>query len=134
MIKISKKSQYGLRAMLFLAKNYNPLGGAKQVCSTKRISKEEGIPFDFLEKIISKIEKADLVKSKKGISGGYFLSRPPKKINVREIISVLDENQKTVDCQACIKSGSCSAQNVWQKLEESFNKTLNSITLAQLIK
>lgn len=120
--------------MLFLAKNYNPLGGAKQVCSTKRISKEEGIPFDFLEKIISKIEKANLVKSKKGVSGGYFLSRSPKKINVKEIMSVLEGSEKTVNCEACIKSGSCSAQNVWQKLDDSFSKTLKSITLAELIK
>jgi Rrf2 family protein len=134
MIKISKKSQYGLRAMLFLAKNYDPFGGAKQVCSTKKISKEEGIPFDFLEKIISKIERADLVKSKKGILGGYFLAKSPKKINVREVISVLEDNIKSVDCGLCSKLETCSAKNVWQKLDASFNKTLNSITLAELIK
>lgn len=134
MIKISKKSQYGLRAMVCLAKHYNPPAGGKEVCSTKTISEIEGIPFDFLEKIISQLEKAKLVKGKKGVQGGYILSMPPKKISVKDIISVLEENKKPVNCALCARIKKCSAKNVWSKLNDSLNKTLNSIKLSDLVK
>lgn len=116
--------------MVQLAKNYK----AKQICSTREISKKEGISFDFLEKIISQLEKAKLVKGKKGIGGGYVLSRLPSRINVSDIVSVLEENKKPVDCIFCKRSKKCSAKNVWSKLEKALNKTLKSITLKDLIK
>jgi Rrf2 family protein len=130
MIKISKKSQYGLRAMVFLAKYYKK----KEVCSTKTISLKEGVPFDFLEKIISKLEKAKLVEGRKGVLGGYILSKSPKKISVYDIVSVLEENKKPVNCDCCNRIKKCSAKNVWAKLENSLNKTLKSVTLIDLIK
>jgi len=129
MIKISKKSQYGLRAMVCLAMHYRK----KQVCSTKLISEIEGIPFDFLEKIISQLEKAKLVKGKKGVQGGYILSISPKKISVNDVVSVLEENKKPVNCALCVRIKKCSAKNVWAKLNDSLNKTLNSIKLSDLI-
>ena len=130
MIKISKKSQYGLRAMVCLAKHYKN----KKVCSTKTISDKEEIPFDFLEKIISRLEKAKLVKGKKGVYGGYLLSCSPNRISVKDIVSVLEENKKLVNCALCSKLKRCSAKNVWLKLDNALNKTLKAITLKDLIK
>ena len=77
-MQISKKSQYGLRALVYLAKE----ASSDTVCSIKEISKAEDIPFDFLEKILSELEKEDLVKAKKGAQGGYFLNKKPKQITV----------------------------------------------------
>lgn len=130
MIKVSKKSQYGLRAMVLLAKNYK----FKKVLSTKFISKEEGIPFDFLEKIISQMEKAGLVAGKKGVQGGYILSRLPSKITVNDIVSILEGKESTVNCALCGRSQKCLTKNVWRKIDIAIDKTLNSITLATLIK
>jgi len=62
-MKISKKSQYGLRAMVYLAKNF----GKKKRLSLKEISEKENIPFDFLEKIMSQLEKVKLVLSSKNV-------------------------------------------------------------------
>ncbi len=134
MIKVSKKSQYGLRAMVLLAKNYNDPKGAPQVLSTKIISEKEGIPFDFLEKIILQMEKSGLVKSKKGVQGGYILSRSPGKISTNDIVFVLEGKESTVDCSFCGKSKKCLTKNVWKKIDRAINKTLKSITLADLIK
>ena len=120
--------------MVYLAKNHNSLPGQKKVFSVKTISEKEGIPFDFLEKIISKLEKEKLVKGKKGIRGGYVLSRSPNKINVKDIVSILEENKKLVNCMLCARLKKCSAKNVWLKLDDSLNKTLKSITLKDLIK
>lgn len=114
--------------MVFLARNYKD----KKICSTKAISQKEGIPFDFLEKIISKLEKNKLVKGKKGVSGGYILSRMPGKIRVKDIIDALEGKNPIVSCLFCGKSGKCSAKNVWQKVDQSLDKTLSSIKLSKI--
>jgi Rrf2 family protein len=129
MLTVSKKSQYGLRAMVLLAKNYEN----GKVLSTKLISEQEGIPFDFLEKIVSKLEKAKLIKGKKGVQGGYILSKKPNQISAKDIVFVLEENKKPVDCSLCGKQGACLSKNVWAQVEYSLSKTLESITLGKLI-
>jgi Rrf2 family protein len=130
MIKVSKRAQYGLRAMVCLAKSHK----SKQVLSAKTISEKEGIPFDFLEKIIHKLADIGLVKAKKGVAGGYILSKSPKKISANDVVSVLEDNKKTVDCALCGRKAKCLTKNVWSKVEKALNKTLESITLADLIR
>ncbi len=125
-MKISKKTQYGLRAMVYLAKT-------KKVTSLKNISEKEIIPFDFLEKIMSQLEKGKLVIAKKGIQGGYILSKKPEKINAKNIVEVL-ENTTAVDCSLCSISGKCLTKSVWRKIDTAIGKTLKSITLSTLIK
>ena len=126
---ISKKVQYGLRAMVFLARNYRN----KKFFSIKAISEKEKIPFSFLEKIIEKLEKSKLVKAKKGVQGGYVLSKPLARINVRDIIFALEGKVQLVDCCFCNKYKRCASKNVWLKLEKAFDKTLKEITLKKLI-
>jgi len=136
-MRISKKTQYGLRAMVYLADVFEK----DRVFSLREISKEEDISFDYLEKIISKLEKNKLVKSKRGIKGGYCLARHPKKIKVGEIIKILEETIAPVKCIArekekkyhCPRKKICKTITVWKKVQDSLNTTLNSITLADLI-
>ncbi len=130
MIKVSKRAQYGLRAMVCLAKSYK----SKQILSTKKISEKEGIPFEFLEKIILQLEKAKLVEGKKGVMGGYMLSIPPKMISTNDIVSVLENNKKPVDCTMCGRSKECLTKDVWSKVDFALNKTLTQIKLSDLIK
>ena len=137
-MRISKKTQYGLRAMAFLADVFKK----DKVFSLREISKKEDISFDYLEKIISKLEKNRLVKSKRGIKGGYCLARHPRKIKVGEIIKILEETIAPVKCLViekenkykCPRKKVCKTISVWQKVQDSLNSTLNSITLADLIK
>jgi len=124
--------------MVYLA---NPRLKGK-VCPSKNISKDEVIPFDFLEKILAKLEKAGLIKAKKGAKGGYFLAKSPKNIKVGEIIKTLEGTIAPVFCVAkeenkrfiCPRREICLAKNLWLKLQRSLTSTLNSITLADLIK
>ena len=74
--------------MVYLAKK-----DGKEFFSLKDISEKEGIPFDFLEKIMSLLEKEKLVKSKKGVLGGYVLAKTPKKITAKDIVAVLENTQ-----------------------------------------
>jgi len=84
-MKISKKAQYGLRAMVYLAKN------KERVVSLKEIAESEKISVDFLEKIIKDLHEAKLVKSKKGAGGGYLLAKKAEKIYAGEIVEILED-------------------------------------------
>ncbi|MDO8435877.1 MAG: Rrf2 family transcriptional regulator [bacterium] len=134
MLKISTKSQYGLRALVYLAIS------KEKINSLRTISKKEGISFDYLEKILSRLEKTGLVKARKGVLGGYFLAKHPKKIKISEILKVLEGDTFLVKCIGadkkfhCIRARKCLAKNLWRKIQDSINSTLNSITLADLIK
>ncbi len=109
----------------------------KEFRSLREISEQEHISFDYLEKICSKLEKAGLVKSKKGIQGGYSLARSPKRIKVGEIMRSLEKKMVLVECmgsgEVCPRKNSCKSINVWRKLQDSMEKTINSITLYDLI-
>jgi len=132
MLKISTKSQYGLRAMVYLAKC------KKDICPLKLISKEEGISFDYLEKILSRLEKNGLVMAKKGVQGGYFLAKKPSKIRISEIISSLEDSRGLVRCtvkgKSCPMARKCLAKSFWFKIQKTLDSALSSITLADLIK
>lgn len=133
-MKISKKAEYGLMAMIFLAKNpVRKSGGG--IFSLRDISAETKTSFVFLEKIFSRLEKAGLVMGIKGGRGGYVLAKNPKKINANDIVSLLDGSpEKIVNCSRCSKKGNCTTKTVWAKVEVALRKTLSAITLADLIK
>lgn len=115
--------------MVYLAKH----SSEDKVCPIKEISEKENIPFDYLEKIVSELEKAGLVKAKKGVQGGYFLTKKPKKITAGEIVRVL-ESTVPVSCAGCQMARICSTKNVWEKVQDSLDSTLDSMTLDDLIK
>ncbi len=130
-MKISKKSQYGLRALVFLGLNKN------KILSLRFISEKEKIPFNYLEKISSQLEKKGLVNSKKGVQGGYSLAVSPEKIKIGEIIKALDGEIVLVECVGtknnCALKKSCKTINAWLKIQKSLEKTINSINLKDLI-
>jgi len=128
-MQVSKKAQYGIRAMIYLARN----SSKDKVCSLKEISKKEDIPFDFLEKIMAELEKAGLVKAKKGAHGGYFLFKKANKIKAGDIIRTL-ENVVPVGCMGCPKAMGCSSKVLWDEVQGSLDSALDSNTLADLIK
>lgn len=124
-MQISKKSQYGLRAMVCLAKN-------KKIMTIKDVSKNETIPFEFLGKIFLNLEKKGLVKAKQGIGGGYMLAKPASKITAKDIVGALEETT-SVDCSFCGMAKHCASKSVWGKIDKSIEKTLKSIKLSSLI-
>lgn len=105
----------------------------KKLSPLKEISKKERIPFDYLEKILSELERAGLVRAKKGVQGGYFLTKEPEKTTVGEVVRVL-ESTVPVSCVGCQMARICSTKSVWQKVQDSLDSTLDSVTLKDLIK
>jgi Rrf2 family protein len=82
---LSKKSQYAFKALTYLAEKYD--GGPVLI---SEISKKKKIPLKFLENILLELKKAGILDSKKGRGGGYFLKKEPSKINVANVIRLVN--------------------------------------------
>ncbi|MFT4025169.1 MAG: Rrf2 family transcriptional regulator [Flavihumibacter sp.] len=82
---ISRKTQYGLKALSYLAKQPD-----NHPVLIADISDEKKIPIKFLENILLDLRKAGLLESKKGKGGGYFFAIAPKKIKISTVIRILD--------------------------------------------
>lgn len=119
--------------MVCLARNQG------QIMPLKKISKKEGISFDYLEKILSNLEKAKLIKSKKGAQGGYLLTKNPERIRAGEIIRALEGRLSLVKCISgknknfCPRKDKCLTKKFWLKIQNTLDKSFNSLTLADLI-
>jgi Rrf2 family protein len=127
-MKSTKKTPYALRAMILLSKRGDfPL-------SLRVIAKKEGISFDYLEKIFSKLEKKGLVTSKRGATGGYFLSKGPEEITLKDIFDAVEEPISVVTCltTSCPRDGSCRASKAWRKVNSKIEEAFSSINLSQL--
>ena len=130
----STKAGYSLRAMVCLAKNY-----AKKPYSLHKIAEEECISLGYLERLVKKLKEAGLVKSEIGSSGGYRLNKNPGKITVADIVEVAEGKLSNSYCVGGDKRlakcpPSCLSKKVWHKLDFQIKKTLQSITLAELVK
>lgn len=131
-MKLSNKSEYAVRAVSYLAKHYN-----NGVCRLNEISKNEDIPFKFLEQILYALKSAGYVKSKRGVNGGYILAKRPELITVGDIVRAIEGPIAPYYCvekkQECPVENSCRIKKLWSDLKESIDKVLDSKTLADLI-
>ena len=129
---LSTKGRYGLKAMVDLA-----VHSEDGPVSIHSIAVRQGIADKYLEQLISKLRKAELVTSLRGANGGYQLAKAPKEISVGEILTALEGDLKPIDCAGldeagCATGGSCVTKYVWQKIQVSIDDTVNHIYLDEL--
>lgn len=133
-MKLSTKGRYGLRAMLDLAVNSS--GDHVSLCS---IAERQNISENYLEQVFSTLRKAGLVKSVKGAQGGYILAGSPSKTKVGMILRALEGDLSVVDKEMEGSSPSvkmilsCIKINVWDKMNESLNEVVDSVSLEDLV-
>ena len=133
-MKLTSKGRYAVMALADLAKfnSVNPV-------SLRDISLRQGISLNFLEQIFSKLKKYNIVKSIRGINGGYILNKEPEKIKLANILSAVDEKVKTVQCKKESKKGcnskttKCITHNLWDELEVHINHFFEQKNLKDLI-
>ena len=96
-MRLSKRGEYGLRAMMGLAElsRQTELPTPTQI---RELSETENIPLKYLEQILLALKNAGLLNSKKGIHGGYYLAKPPSKITLGQIVRILDGPLAPVRC------------------------------------
>ena len=103
--------------------------------SIREIAIREKMPADYLEKIFAKLLKANLLAAKKGVRGGYIMSRPAAEIKVGEIFNAIENPATKVKCidGKCARQADCLAKNLWIKMQGAVNDFLESVTLEDLI-
>ena len=134
---ISKRTQYGLKAMLALGSRY---GEGPVLIAT--LSKQETIPIKFLELILLDLKSGGLLVSKKGPRGGYQLSRPPSTITVGSLIRMIEGPLAPLPCASetayrpCEECGdieSCGTRIIMRQVRDAMANVLDRTTLADLI-
>lgn len=95
-MRLSKRGEYGLRAMMILAAR--DVRGHPPMVQIREISEREQIPAKFLEQILLALKNAGLLHSRMGVGGGYYLARPAREISLGQIARVLDGPLAPVKC------------------------------------
>ena len=132
-MKLTTKTRYGMRAITELAMRHN-----NGPVSVSNIAKKEGISITYLGQLLNKLKKSGIVKSIRGLRGGYILSKDPKDVTVFDVVKVLEGDLSVVFCMSenakkkCDKTQNCMTKYVWHKLNDSIRDVLESITLEDL--
>jgi len=128
-MQLSKRTQYGLRAMICLADHYQ-----RGYLQTKELAAREGLPIKFLESILAALTRARFLASKIGSTGGYRLSKNPQNISVAELISRLEGGQFIEDEEpdANEHPGEVAVRLLSEQLSAALRQILTHMTLAHL--
>jgi len=131
-LRISRKIEYGLRAMACLASL-----GEGEVLSFREIARRMDVPETFLAKILKTLVSRKLVRSTRGAQGGYRLGRPGKEISFLDVIEAVEGpiliNLCTSDeHDACKMSSACTLHGVWRLGQERMVEVYRSVSVEQL--
>jgi Rrf2 family protein len=131
MLRLTKKADYGLMAMKFLAERPD-----MPSLSAKDIAEAYGIPPQLLAKILQRLTKTGLLRSHAGTNGGYALSRRPEEINAFEVIGAIDGPLFITSCatgpRGCDLTDSCTVKEPLRKVNESIAEVLKAIKVSDL--
>jgi len=133
-MQFSTKAEYSLKAMINLAKHYG-----KEPISLAKIAKEEKISKEYLEQLIAKLKANNLVKSTKGVKGGYILTKKPNLISAADVIEATEGSLAPFYCVSdadarCCTKKDCLTKNMWINVKKSIKKSLESTKLTDLYK
>lgn len=135
-MKISKKGQYALISVADLA--IHSTNGHESIAN---IAKRQSIDPRYLGQIFFALKNAKIISSVRGKNGGYYLSRNPSGITAGEIIRAIEGSLSPTKCSATDKAAkccetydSCITRNLWQTIAFEINSTLNSVSIADIIK
>jgi Rrf2 family transcriptional regulator, cysteine metabolism repressor len=136
----STKAEYGIRIMAHLAA-YDGDGPV----SLSAIADAEGLPLAYLEHLVQRLRRADLVDSRRGAHGGYTLSRPAESITMAEVVEALEGDIAPIECISALDDGTlvcsretltdrvCPTKVLWTRVQGSIVRTLKDITLSELV-
>ena len=135
---LSRKSKYGLKALLLLAEAED-----RGPVLVAELADREAIPKKFLEAILLELNRRGIVHSKKGKGGGYFLARKPSEITFGEVIRALEGPLAWVPCVSqtayrtcaeCVDEATCGVRLAMKEVRDATAKILDHTTLADVNK
>lgn len=127
----SKATGYGIRALAYLANQ--PHTG---LCGLREIAEREHIPPVYLRKVLGELRRHRLLRSVKGIHGGYELARPPQTITLWEVFRLLEPDPYLdaciLGCGQCDPESSCAIHEDWQKVRKDLVSLLQTRTISEV--
>lgn len=134
-MRLSKRGEYGLRAMIILAHAYEESPDA--MVQIKDISEQDKIPGKYLEQILLALKNAGMLQSRMGIGGGYYLARQPRDISLGQIVRVLDGPLAPIRCVSqmayepcgCPDERTCGLRMVMGDVRNAIASILDNTTL-----
>lgn len=137
-MRLSKRGEYGLRAMIQLA--HPAPDGALLVLQINEISAMEKMPVKFLEQILLTLKNSGLLQSRRGISGGYYLSKPASEIMLGQIVRILDGPLAPIRCVSqmayepcgCPDERTCGLRMVMGDVRNAIAGVLDHTSLADV--
>ena len=134
MLKLSNKGIYGMKALYELARNF---GGTPM--NIREISKRQGMPVPFLEQVLHQLKLSGLVISRRGVHGGYLLSRSPLEITIGDAVRALEGPIALCEClqhtgsiEVSKRMMNCVTSDVYKRLGNMVEDAFDSITLSEL--
>jgi Rrf2 family cysteine metabolism transcriptional repressor len=135
-MKLSKRGEYGLRALQDLAAHYG-----EGPVPNKELARRNNIPPRFLEQILLTLKHGQIVRSRKGPRGGYYLARTPEQITLAEAVRLLDGPLAPISCVSetayepcgCPDMEACGLRRVMREVRDIVAGIMESTTLADLI-
>lgn len=130
-LQISRKIDYGLRAMIFLASQ-----PTDRVVPFREVARSMDVPEDFMAKILKTLVSRKLLLSTRGAHGGYKLARPPSQISMLDVIEAVEGPVRVNVCadnhDACSLSKACSMYSIWKLGQDRMLEVYRSATLDKL--
>jgi Rrf2 family protein len=131
LMQIPRRVDYGLRAVIYLAAQRSD-----KCCSIGEIAKAQGIPKKFLEKIVQDLVRAELIKSRRGSTGGYQLARAAEAISFCDVVEAIEGPIAVNACLdhqvGCAQMPRCSMIGVWSEVQNKITEVLSRTTIAAL--
>ncbi len=130
-MRLTMKSDYGLRAMIDLAARYG-----KGPIPSAAIARRQLVPEHFLDQTLITLRRAGLVKSQRGPQGGHTLAKPPAQITMLDVLRALEGVPATLDCVpqpgACALAPGCGMRDIWAQIDAFAHDLLAATTLEWL--
>ncbi len=134
-MRITTWAEYGVICALHLAKRgeHGPVTG-------REMATQERLPPDYVEQILLRLRRANVIRSVRGARGGYLLARPADEITMRDVIHASELETFDLHCVShpveedrCAASHNCSIRPVWVMLQQKIDDVLESVKLSDLL-
>jgi len=134
-MRITTWAEYGVICALHLARraDQGPVTG-------RELASQERLPADYVEQILLRLRRADVIRSVRGARGGYMLARPANEITIRDVIHASELETFDLHCVShpvgedrCSAAHNCSIRPVWMMLQQKIDDVLESVRLSDLL-
>ncbi len=135
-MRITTQGDYAVRCLMAIGRF-----GRKGPVSIRHIVDEEALPQDYIEQLLLKLRRGRLIKSVRGVNGGYLLSRPAREISMRNVLEAVEGQAFEVICarnkkarkSCCRNDERCVLRAVWKGLKGRIEDYLDGISVQDLI-